>query len=322
MTATSTDTFDQVGIREDLVNMIWNVDPMTTPFVMNAPKNSASNTLHEWQTDTYDAAADNAAIEGADASFAPAAATVRLNNRSQIFQKTAMISGTVESTDRAGRDREMNYQMLKRGVELRRDLERACVGVANATVTGSSTVAREFGSMQLFLAKNVSRGTSGVSGSTTGGFGDGLDTGSVFTDGTQRAFTEALLETVIDSIYNASGEMADMILVGSFNKRAMNAFTGRATTTDHRVTEFSIVSAADVYKSDYGDLKIVPDVFSRARDALIYKKDKWALSELRKLNSKEIAATGDAEKRQMIMELTLEARNEFSSGVVADLTTS
>ncbi len=313
MSSTSTDTYDQIGIREDLSNVIYNVDPSDTPFLSMAPKGKAKQTFHEWQTDTYAAVADNKAVEGADATFTAAAATVRVGNYTQIGQKTAMISGTLEATDRAGRDREMNYQMLKRGVELKRDMENALVGLNNARAVGSASVARETASMQSWIATNDSVGSGGSSPT-----GDGTD---ARTDGTQRAFTEALLEAAVDLIWNSGGN-PDTIMVGSFNKRAINAFLGRATTTDHNVAAKSIISAADVYKSDYGDLKIIPNRFSRSRDALIYQKDKFAVAFLRNMITKPIAPTGDAEKRQVIVEYTLESRNEKSSGGVFDLTTA
>lgn len=313
MTATSTDTYDQVGIREDLVDAIYNIDPVETPFLSMAPRVNVKNTLHEWQTDSLDSAADNTAIEGADASFAPADPTVRLNNRTQISQKTVMISGTLEATDRAGRDREMTYQMLKRGQELKRDMETTLVGTNKAKVVGNATTARELASVEAWLATNTSRGATGADPT-----GDGTNAA---TDGTQRAFTEGLLEGVIDSIWEAGGK-PETILVGSFNKRAMNAFVGRATSTDHPAKDKSIISAMDVYVSDYGDLKVVPDRFSRARTAFVLQRDKWAVGFLRNMQTYDIARTGDAEKKQLLVEYTLEARNEKSSGVVADLTTS
>ena len=314
MTATSTDTYDLVGIREDLINNIFNVSPSKTPFVSGAPKVNAKQTLHEWQTDSYAAAADNAAIEGADASFAPETATVRMSNRTQILEKTAMISGTTESTDRAGRDREMTYQMLKKGIEIKTDYERACIGTNNATVAGNATTAREMGSYLVYVTTNTD--IAGTGADAANALTDGA---AARTDGTQRTFTETMLETVIDSIFANSGEMADTILTNSTQKRVINGFTGRATTTDHRANEGSIVSAADVYKSDYGDLHIIPDVFMRQREVLVYKKDKWAAVTLRAMKSKDIATTGDAEKKQIIMEASLEARNEGSSGGVFDL---
>ena len=317
MATTTTDTYDLKGLREDLANVIYNVDPHLTPFLSNAPKTKATGTLHEWQTDTYAAAADNKEVEGADATFAAAAATVRLGNYTQISELTASVSRSTEAVDRAGRDGEMNYQILKRGVELKRNMETTMVNTRKSRAVGSATVARETSSYQALVEKNVSREATATANSTTGGFADGVTAGA---DGVARAVTEAFLETVIDSIFAASGEMADTIMVGAFNKRKMNAFIGRATTTDHRAGDLSIISAADVYKSDYGDLKIIPNAFSSTSDALVYKKEKWAVAFLRNMKTNEIAPTGDAEKRQVIVEFCLEARNEFSSGIVADLT--
>lgn len=312
MSASTTDTYDQVGIREDLSNIIYNVDPSETPFISMAPKTKATSVKHEWQTDTLGAATDNKALQGADASFAAASPTVRLDNYTQISQRTAAIAGTTEATIRAGRDREMNYQMLKRGKELKLDMEHACIGLNNAKVAPAVSTAGELAGVTSWITTNTSFASGGADPT-----GDGTDARTNGT--TPRAFTEALLETVVDGIFTNSGEFADTILLNATNKRAMNGFTGRASSTDHNVAAGSIISAADVYKSDYGDLKIVPSRHIRGRDALVYNKSKWAIAFLRNMNSKEIAATGDAEKRQVLVEYTLEARNEASSGLVTDL---
>jgi len=312
MSSTSTDTYDQVGIREDLSNVIYNVDPDETPFVTMAPKTKAKSVNHEWQTDTLGAASDNKALQGADAVFAVASPTVRLGNYTQISQRTAQVAGTVEATDRAGRDREMNYQMLKRGKELKLDMEHACIGLNNAKVAPAVSTAGELASVTSWITTNTNFVTGGADPT-----GDGTD---ARTNGTTPvAFTEAKLESVVDSIFTNSGEFADTILLNATNKRAMNAFTGRATSTDHNVAANSIISAADVYKSDYGDLKIIPSRHIRGRDALVYNKSKWAIAFLRNMKSKEIAPLGDAERRQVLVEYTLEARNEASSGLVTDL---
>lgn len=316
MSASSTDTYDQVGIREDLINAIYNVDPTETPFVSGVGRTRAAQTLHEWQTDTYAAVADNKAVEGADASFAPASPTVRLNNITQVSQKTVMISGTLEATDRAGRDKEMNYQLLKRGVELKRDMENACVGLNNAKVTGNATTARELGSVLSYIATNDDFGATGASPT-----GDGSD---ARTDGTQRAFTETLLGNVIDLCWNSGGK-PNKIMVGSFNKRTMNGFTGRAASVAQVNTEAvskQIINSVDVYVSDYGNLEIIANRYSRARDALVLQMDMWALAFLRNMTTEDIARTGDAEKKQILVEYTLESKNEKASGLVADLLTS
>ena len=313
MSTVSTDTYDQVGIREDLTNLISMISPTNTPFLSNAPTGKAKSTLHEWQTDSLAGVADNKAVEGADATFAAAAATARLNNQTQIATKTVITSGTLEATDRAGRAKEMAYQVNKRSKEMKRDMENALVGLSNAKAAGSTSVARELASYQSWAATNRADGTGGAAPT-----GDGTD---IPTDGTQAAFTETMLESVIDSIFTAGGD-PDIIMAGTFNKRAISGFSGNATTTFHENADKTVINAVDVYVSDFGTMAVVPNRFLRARDVLVYQKDMWEVTTLRPFQLKDIAKTGDAEKKQLLVEYTLTAKNEASSGIVADLTTA
>lgn len=313
MSTTTTDTYDQIGIREDLSDVISNISPEEVPFFSNCSKEDVTNTLYEWQTDSLAAVDTDTAVEGADATFAPAAPTTRLQNYTEIIEKTAAVSGTVEATDRAGRAREMAYQVLKRAKEIRRNAEHHLVGISQARVVGTDAVARKTASLQTWMATNTSRGATG-----TDPAGDGTDAPG---DGTQRAFTEDLLGTVIDSIYVEGGN-PDVIMANAFNKRALTGFSGNADEVKHDNTDRTIINAVSVYQSDYNTISVVPNRFLRARDVLILEMDYWAISVLRPMNNTEIAKTGDAEKRQVLMEFGLCAKQEASSGIVADLTTS
>lgn len=311
MTATSTDTYDQVGIREDLADSIWDVSPTETPFASNCSRVSVDNTYFEWQTDSLAAVSATTAVEGADASFAPAAATTRVGNYTEIITKTAITSGTLEATDRAGRAKEMAYQIVKRGKEIKRDIEHHLVGLNNAQAAGNATTARETASISCWLNTNAS--TAG-----TAGTGDGT---TAAVDGTQRAFTETLLAAVIDSCW-VNGGNPNVIMANSFNKRALNGFTGHSDQVRHDAADKSVINAVSVYESDYGVMQVVPNRFLRSRDVLVLEKEYWAIAELRGMFTKDIAATGDAEKKQVIWEGGLMAKNEASSGIVLDLTTS
>jgi hypothetical protein len=314
MTATSTDTYDQIGIREDLVDMIWDVSPTETPFISNAPKTKAKQTYHEWQTDSLASVSNTTAIEGADATFAPAAASTRLGNYTEILTKTVIISGTLEATDRAGRDREMAYQEIKRGKEIKRDMESNVCGINNARAAGDATTRRESASYTTWCTTNTSNGA--------GAGADPITIGSTAaTDGTQRAFTETLLGTVIDSIFNSGGN-PNIIMAGSFNKRALTGFSGNADEVKHNNESQKVINAVSMYVSDYGTLKVVPNRFSRSRDVLVYESSFWAIAMLRDMQSFDIAKVGDSSRKQMLCEYTLEARNEASSGIIRDLTTS
>lgn len=303
------------GNREDLVDAIYNTDPFDTPFLTNCPKVPAKNSVHDWQTDSLAAASgDNKQIEGDDANFSTAArpATVRLSNNTQISRKLVSVTGTQEAVLHAGRRSEIAKELLKMGRELRRDIETTLLQ-NNAKVTAGSSTAGEVAGVPAWMITNTSFG----GGSGADPTGDGTD---ARTDGDQRVFTETLLKGVIASCWDNGGN-PNWIMTGSINKQALSEFSGVATKFQD-ASDKTIVAGADIYISDFGKLVAMPNRFQRARDALILQKDMWAVSFLRNIQMTELDRTGDAEKRMLITEYTMEARNEKSSGIVADLTTS
>ena len=305
------DTYDSIGEREDLSDVIYNISPTDTPFLSSAAKTKATAVLHEWQTDSLaTAVTDNKVIEGDEATNDAITATTRLSNSCQILDKAICITGTQEAVDKAGRASEIAYQIAKKAKELKRDLE-ASLTSNNAEVTGSATAARVAGGLRSWVATNDVMGTSG----TSGGAGN-----TAATNGTQRAFTESLLKTVIKSVWNAGGNPT-MIMVGPFNKQKLSGFTGNSTRFDAGA-DATLYTSVDVYASDFGQLQVVPNRFSRDREAWVLDMDFWGVAFLRDFSMHDLAKTGDTEKKQLLLEATLESRNEAASGCVADLTTS
>ena len=305
------DTYDSIGEREDLSDVIYNISPTDTPFLSSAAKTKATAVLHEWQTDSLAAAVtNNQVIEGDEATMDAISATTRLSNSCQIMDKTIVITGTQEAVDKAGRASEIAYQIAKRAKELKRDLESSLTS-NNAEVTGSATAARVMGGLRSWVATNDVMGTSG----TSGGLGN-----TAAGDGTQRVFTESLLKSVIKSVWNAGGNPT-MIMVGPFNKQKLSGFTGNSTRFDAGA-DATLYTSVDVYASDFGQLQVVPNRFSRDRDAWVLDMDYWGVAFLRDFTMHELSKTGDSEKRQLLLEATLESRNEAASGLVADVTTS
>lgn len=312
--ANTFDSYDAIGKQEDLSNIIFNIAPTDTPFLSGCGKTTATNTLYEWQTDTLTAVADNKAVEGDDIDANAVTPTVRLNNYTQISRKAVSIPGTLEAVNRAGRKSEMAYQIALRGKELKRDMEYALVGINNARAVGNSTTARELASVQAWINTNTSAGTNGADPT-----GDGTD---ARTDGTQRAFTEELLKDVLQSVWSNSGSAnALKCMLGAFNKRVASGFTGSATRFDNSEDK-KLVAAIDVYVSDWGEVTLVPNRFLRTRDALVLNMDYWKIAYLRDFQTDDLAKTGDATRKMLLVEYTLEASNEAASGIVADLTTS
>ena len=305
------DTYDSIGEREDLSDVIYNISPTDTPFLSSAAKTSSTAVLHEWQTDALAAAStSNAVIEGDEATLDAVTATTRLSNSCQIMDKTVVITGTQEAVDKAGRASEIAYQIAKKAKELKRDME-AQITTNNAEVTGSATAAREMGSLGAWVATNDVMGTSGTSGSVGN---------TARTDGTQRVFTESLLKSVIKSVWDEGGDPT-MIMVGPFNKQKLSGFTGNSTRFDAGA-DATLYTSVDVYASDFGQLQVVPNRFSRDRDCYVLDMNYWGIAFLRDFSMHELSKTGDSEKRQLLVEATLESRNEAASGLVADLTTS
>lgn len=308
-------TFSAKGIREDLTDVIYNISPTQTPFMTSVGKNKATQTFHEWQTDSLAAAqTTNAQLQGDDVgTFDPATATSRLGNYTQILRKTVIISDTLDVVKKAGRQSEVAYQVAKKLKELKRDIEATLTNNQQRSA-GSSTSAPQLAGLGAWVATNNSVGAGGAAPSP-------VDGTALRTDGTQRAFTEILLKSVIKGIYDNSGEEPNFVMLGSFNKQVASTFAGNATRMND-ADSGKLFASVDVYESDFGTVKIIPNRFQRSRDGWVINEDLWAISYLRPVKIEDLAKTGDAEKKMIITELSLEARNEAGSGLVADLTTS
>lgn len=314
--ATPTNTFisyDAIGNREDLTDDIYLIDPIDTPLMSMAERSRSRAVLHEWQTQSLAAAAANANLEGDDPSTNATTATTRLSNTCQISQKTARVSGTQEAIDHAGRASEMDYQMSLKAAELKRDMETVILR-AQAEAAGDTTNARTLGAMLSWITTNVSLGTGGSAAGTS------LIGNTVRTDGTQRAFTEDLLQDVLQLCWENGGD-PDCIMLGAFNKRTFSTFTGNATRFKG-AEDRKLMAGIDIYDSDWGELKVVPNRFQRARDGWVIQKNMVSVPYLRPFKLRDLAKTGDSERKQLLAEYTLEVKNEVAHGLVADLTTS
>ena len=296
-----------IGNREDLIDIISRISPTKTPFLSMCGSTKATATLHEWQTQDLASAASNAQLEGDDATAAAVTPTVRLSNRTQISTKNVTVSGTQQAVLSAGRGKdEMAYQMGLKSAEIKRDIEFGLT--QNSTAAASPRTTR---GLVGWTGDNVDAGAGYVAPVYT------TATGTAQTDGTQRAFTEAQLKNALQKIYTAGGE-PDMILLPTLAKQTFSGFTGNSTA-QRKAEDETIYASVDVYKSDFGTLKAVPSLFQRTRDVWILQSDKWNVAWLRPYATKDIAATGDAVKKQLVAEYALEALNPKSSGAVLDI---
>ena len=307
-------TFQAKGNREDLEDIIYNISPTDTPFMSNAGRGSAEAVFHEWQTDALaSASTTNAQVEGDDASAASITATVRIGNYTQIFRKVAQVSGTQDRVKKAGRSNELSYQMSLRSAELKRDIEATALCNQGASA-GNTSTARTFGTFLTFLYSNIDKASGGVAPVYTTSPSD------VWTDGTQRTFTETILKNVLVQTWNAGGN-PKTLMVGASDKQVLAGFSGVATKNifQTKAEQATIIGGADIYVSDFGNLTVVPNRFQRGRECFAIDWNYVALDYLRPLQAVTLSKTGDSERRMILAELTVKVGNQKAHGIAVDL---
>jgi len=301
----TTDTYDLVGIAEDVEDVINDISPMDTPFYKMAKRKKASATLHQWQTDALASAAANRAIEGDDSTYATASPTVMLSNYTQIAKKTVMVSGTADAVRKYGRAEEFAYQIAKKGREMKRDIEFALVQNQVSSAGGSGT-ARSSAGVEAMISGNRIVGTGNTTG-TTPGYAAGV-WGAV-TDGTSTAMTEADLVSALEAAWTDGGN-ASTVMVSSTLKKKIGTFAGASSfagvsVNQGRTSQGVIVGGVDLYISPFGEHKIVLNRFMRTGTLLALDMEYWSVAFLRPIKYEERAKTGDASRGEILCEFTL-----------------
>jgi len=305
-------TSTAVGEREDLADVITRIDPDETPIYSALKKETGNGVFVEWQVQELAAAvATNYQNEGADAAYATPTATTRLGNYMQISQKDAAVSGTLDSVDKAGRDREIAYQKVLKGLELRRDIEK----YLTSDTARSASDPRKAGTLSTWIT-NVDVGSGGAAPT-----GDGTD---VPTGGTDRAMTLAQIDTAMQAAYEDGGQ-PNMLVVSPAKKAAFSDLNGGSVATNQinytAPREAAIVGSVSLYLSDFGQLDVVIDRFQGDDRVFLLDSDYASICTLpgRNFNVEDLAKTGDSEKFQIITEFTLKVSAPKAHGAVYDL---
>lgn len=306
-------SYDAVGNREDLSDIIYDVSPTETPFLSKLARGSATSTKHEWQKDALAAAsATNFVIEGDDATTDASSATSRLYNYTAISDKVARTTGTQEAVTKAGRRKEMAYQMSKRMKELKRDVE-AALFENNAYVAGNDTTARECAGLQAYVKTNISKAAD-----ATAPTGDGSDG---HTDGTARALQESFVEAALALAW-ANGGQPTLGFLNAFQKRKVAQFSGSSSKQSNGDSK-KVTNSVDIYIDPLGnEIKFVP--CRQVPTDVIHMVDmEYAkFCPLRDFHTHDLAKTGDSERKQILVEYTLEVGNEAAHAAVYDLATA
>jgi hypothetical protein len=314
------DSYDSVGIREDLQDKIYMVSPEKTPVMSAGRRFKATQKLHEWQRDSLATPnKDNAVIEGDDRSGTAITPTVRVANTTQLFDKVATVSSTNEKSKAAGRSSEMKYQIAMKAIpELKRDIEAMLIS-NNVAVAGNGSTARKSAGLGRLIYTNVSHGGAGATPAHTSGLAT-----SALTAGTNRTFAEPLLKTVLQSIYTNSGEMPSMISVTPAHKAVFSTFAGiAANRREVGNKQAVIVGGADVYLGDFGSLSVIPNYVQATANndtALILNPEHYGVAFLQDFQTVPLAKTGHTDKEMVFAEVCAIVTAETAQGKVANIT--
>jgi hypothetical protein len=284
-------TYDMVGIKEDVSDVISNITPTKTPFQSMIGSEKVNATLFEWQEDSLRDEADNKKVEGHTAVDTARTPTVMRTNRTQILADTIKVSGTADVVSTYGRAKESAYQMAKVAAELKRDLEFAYVGIGvNAAVTGDSTTAREMASAFSMIDSTM----------------------RTFTGGTSTPVDEADVLTMLQACYN-EGSDPDVLMVTPTNSLEIADFAVGSSKTRDFGNLSKVVNVVDVYVSPFGEVKVVLNRFIKAKHTLVFDPEMWSKATLRPWTRETLAKTGDNVQMLLVGEFSLKHKNFFAS---------
>ena len=319
-------TYSSVAIREDLSDVIYNIAPMDTPFLSGCAKMSADNTKFEWQTDTITAGSANRQLEGDDSPDATARSLpTRLDNYTQISRYIAQTSGTDDAVDYAGHGKHQAYQLAKLGKRMKRDME-VMLTQNIVKAAGDATEGRATAGVPAWI--NTAHVAGGASGSPSAG---SLGTTAMVNNTSTAACTEANIKATIKECYDAGGQ-PDIMLVPSAVKQTISGLSSSAGPGIPARNPVSgkggatAIAAVDIYVSDFGTFKIVPDrnlsadgPGSVAANVFFLDMDYWGVAWLRPFQTVTLAKTGDSDKQMLLGEYGLVSKNEKASGILASV---
>ena len=305
-------TYQSLNNAENVTEIIMNIDPVDTPLLTLAKKTTAEATYTQWPIETLSAVdTNNANIEGDDATIDASATPVLVGNFTQLMDKTASVSTTQQAIRKYGVKDEMAKQMAKKAKEMKRDIE-TTLFLNQARVVGAAGVAQKMRSLPSWLTTNVSRGATGANGSAT----------TAATDGTQRAFSEALLRGLIVTTITNADDLPELLMAGPANRANVSSQLSGNSTRFYELKDGQLNASISVYRSDYGPLKILMNRFQRERDLFLINPEYIGIRTLEPMQTQDLATTGLTKRKQFWTNFTLEVSNEKAHAVLADLLTA
>ena len=289
-------TYDQIGIAEDISDVITNISPTKTPFQTSIGSEKVDNRLFQWQEDSLRTQAANKFLEGFTATDVARTPTVMRQNYTQIMSDVFKITATADVVKTYGRAKETAYQLAKTGEELKRDLEFTFVGRNGAAVAGAETVTpREMAS-----ALNM------------------IDAGNVIAGGT-AALTETMILNCHRATYDAGGE-PEILMIKPADALIVAGFAAASGRQRDFASNRTITNVVDLYVSPWGELKVVINRFILSTVAFMYNPDMYKKCVLRNWTREKLAKDGDSERHMVVGEFSLKHKNFKAAGYVNAIT--
>lgn len=323
-----TGNLNQVGNKEDVLDLVINIDPFDTPFVTMAPKTTCSHTVHEWVQDTLAATATGYSFkEGDDFSAGTLTSRSRVLNWCEIFRKDIKVSNTQRAVSPIGVRDEYAYQIMKASREIARDIENVMFRPKASTATGASDAARYMKTFENFLTTNS-------------GYARGTLLSNSASDNTTSSYPvfENDFNSMLQAIYQSGGN-PDVVFVSPSVKRAVSKYDGSmrttaSTTTSNPLTRNieaasrRVVAEVNFYESDFGPIQVILDRWvpqatntstagSDIRGRMVFlERTRNRLAFLRPIRHVPLPPAGDSTRGMIVGELTYECLAEKGSGIL------
>lgn len=278
----STYTYDDNSRREDLLDVITNLDFKENQLVSGLGTSTAKDIIHQWLTDTLKTPGANQFVESVDASYPATTNPVRLTNYCQIVRNAIQVSDTERAATNAGFNDRYAYEVQKKLKEFKQDLEFSLM--RGSLICGSGSAARQLKGIKQWVS--ISCSSSGTS------------------------LSENALNDFLQLVWN-NGTEVNALYAPMYLKRKISGFTS-GTTKYTDVTDRRLVNAVDVYQADAARMvklfahRFVTISTDTNYDLVGINEDFFRVAYYRKPFVRELAKTGDATNGEVVGEQTLE----------------
>lgn len=325
-------------IREDVLDQIFDISDIPTPFLDMIASEGYENSYSEWTEDKLSAPdLTNKKVSGADIASTDNKATTanakRVGNHAQISTKPVMVTERGNSISGIGRSDEMGYQTAMRLQELRRDVEAICLtGQASVQDDNNATAGQSAGAAA-WITTNKNLGATG----TVPGFQTGTKLVTAQGPGNKRGLTMTMISDQIEAVYTLGGMPTQLMSVPGVTKRlGTYLFTtpvaakptanvdGKAPTA--QVSQGFI----DSFKTDFGFLmQLVPNRLQQTYTAAdtgavanVFGLDPrfWKLGLLYGWKVDPLAKLGLSHRKMLHVDWMLKAYLERANFLIADIT--